>query len=360
MERLFGLDLFSGIGGNSLALRQYVKTIAYCEANRYAQSVLLSRMGDGDLEIAPIWDDVQTLSGHQLDTVAIDIIIAGFPCQDISVAGHGKGLAGERSGLVFEIFRLLDEVKPKFVFLENVPAIRCRGGERVVKELASRGYDCRWDCLSAFDVGAPHKRDRWFLLGRRIDWADGTLYSDTNQDRNCAIAESEIIPQIESTIAGFCEDVANPDCAGQQKQWFTIPDGAEFAASQCGGDVPHTSCKYDQQNVGSLADTSGASREQERRDGPDNLGPAISNPYSTELWQQSWGCSRPHGKDTTPNPVQDGGPWWSAEPDVGRVVNGGPNRVDRIKCLGNAVVPAQAHEAFERLMGLKSGTGSGV
>jgi DNA (cytosine-5)-methyltransferase 1 len=94
----------------------------------------------------------------------IDIIGGGFPCQDLSVAGAGKGLDGERSGLFFEIVRLIRECNPRFVFLENVPAIRTRGGERVVKELASIGYDCRWTTLSASAVGAPHKRERWFLL----------------------------------------------------------------------------------------------------------------------------------------------------------------------------------------------------
>jgi DNA (cytosine-5)-methyltransferase 1 len=94
----------------------------------------------------------------------IDIIFGGFPCQDISVAGLGKGLEGDRSGLFFEIVRLARECEPRFIFLENVPAIRTRGGERVVKELASIGYDCRWTTLSAAAVGAPHKRERWFLL----------------------------------------------------------------------------------------------------------------------------------------------------------------------------------------------------
>jgi site-specific DNA-cytosine methylase len=92
------------------------------------------------------------------------IIYGGFPCQDLSCAGNGKGLAGERSGLFFEILRLARETNPRFIFLENVPAIRTRGAATVVKELASLRYDCRWGLLSAYDVGAPHKRERWFLL----------------------------------------------------------------------------------------------------------------------------------------------------------------------------------------------------
>jgi DNA (cytosine-5)-methyltransferase 1 len=157
-----GLDLFSGIGGIGLALEPWVRTVAYCEREPYAQGVLLSRMQSGEIDRAPIWDDVTTLRADMLPR--IDIIFGGFPCQDLSVAGRGKGLAGERSGLFFEIARLIRECQPRFVFLENVPAIRTRGGERVVKELASLGYDCRWTTLSAASVGAPHKRERWFLL----------------------------------------------------------------------------------------------------------------------------------------------------------------------------------------------------
>jgi len=157
-----GLDLFSGIGGISIALEPWVRTIAYCEQDRFAQSVLLSRISEGKLHRAPIWDDVQTLRGDMLPP--IDIIFGGFPCQDISVAGNGEGLAGKRSGLFYEIVRLTKEIRPSFVFLENVPAIRTRGLEQVIKAFTEIGYDCRWTCITAASLGAPHKRERWFLL----------------------------------------------------------------------------------------------------------------------------------------------------------------------------------------------------
>lgn len=92
-----GLDLFSGIGGISLALHEWVKTVCYCETDKYCQAILLSRMSTGELDHAPIWDDVRTLTNLQLPSV--DIIFGGFPCQDISCAGAGLGLVGERSGL---------------------------------------------------------------------------------------------------------------------------------------------------------------------------------------------------------------------------------------------------------------------
>lgn len=164
---LNGLGLFDGIGGLSIALRDWVLPKAYCEIDRYAQCVLLSRMSEGELFQAPIWDDVRTLKGELLPP--IDMVYAGFPCQDISVAGHGAGLDGERSGLFFEIIRLVGELGPKFVFLENVPAITTRGGLRVITEFARLGYDCRWTIVSAAELGAVHIRKRWFLLA----YADG-------------------------------------------------------------------------------------------------------------------------------------------------------------------------------------------
>lgn len=159
---LNGLDLFSGIGGITLGLEPWVKTIAYCENDRYAQAVLLSRMQEGRLPIAPIWDDVGTLTHKHLPIV--DIITGGFPCQDISVAGTGGGLDGSRSGLFFEIIRLISELRPRFIFLENVPAITVRGLDRVLLELTALGYDSRWTIVSAAEMGACHIRERWFLL----------------------------------------------------------------------------------------------------------------------------------------------------------------------------------------------------
>lgn len=160
---LNGLDLFSGIGGISLALSPWVRTVAYCEQDRYCQGVLMSRMQTGELDWAPISTDVCELQKESFG-LPIDIISGGFPCQDISVAGNGGGLDGERSGLFFEICRLARDLRPKFIFLENVPAITVRGLDRVLLEFDALGYDARWTTISASSVGANHQRDRWFLL----------------------------------------------------------------------------------------------------------------------------------------------------------------------------------------------------
>jgi DNA (cytosine-5)-methyltransferase 1 len=240
-----GLDLFSGIGGMSLALQPWVNPVAYCEIDRYCQAVLLSRMAHGDLQPAPIWDDVQTL-GKESGTFPksfVDIIYGGFPCQDISIAGHGKGLEGERSGLIYEIFRLARELNPSFIFLENVPAITTRGGLALVKEITSMGYDCRWCIISAASIGASHKRERWFLLAH----TPSERCKKTRQPLRSKAKQSELINKIEYS-------------------------------------------KWDQE--------------------PEN------------------------------------------KFELARVVNGLQDRTHRIKALGNAVVPAQAKEAFKILMGL--------
>jgi len=111
-----GLDLFTGIGGLTVALREWVRPIVYCEIDPYCQGILLSRMHAGEFPRARIWDDIKTLKLDWALPETIDIIYGGFPCQDISIAGHGKGLAGERSGLFFEMLRLAKEIQPRLLF----------------------------------------------------------------------------------------------------------------------------------------------------------------------------------------------------------------------------------------------------
>lgn len=160
---LNGLDLFSGIGGMSLALREWVRPITYCEIDPYCQGVLLSRMSCGELPKAPIYEDIRSLTGLEF-AGNVHIIYGGFPCQDISTMGNGKGLEGERSGMFFQIMRLAKEIKPKFLFLENVSAVTRRGGPTIARIITEMGYDCRWCIISAKGLMAPQERNRWFLL----------------------------------------------------------------------------------------------------------------------------------------------------------------------------------------------------
>lgn len=158
---LNGLDLFSGIGGLTIALSEWVRPVAYCEIEPYAAATLFSRMADDVIPRAPVFPDIRRLSAGALP--GIDIIYGGFPCQDVSTAGLRKGLDGERTGLFREAIRLVRECRPQFVFFENVPGIR-RYVPSVRGELEALGYDCRDGFLSAAEVGANHIRNRWWLL----------------------------------------------------------------------------------------------------------------------------------------------------------------------------------------------------
>lgn len=161
---LNGLDLFSGYGGTQDALRGLVRPIAYCEIEQGAKRILLQRMRKGHIGAAPIWDDVRTLQRRHI-AAKIDIITGGFPCTDLSVAGRKAGLDGKRSGLFFEIIRLVREFRPSFVYMENVTGIFSGDAfERVAAEISAIRYDCRWGVLSAYDVGACHYRERVWIL----------------------------------------------------------------------------------------------------------------------------------------------------------------------------------------------------
>jgi DNA (cytosine-5)-methyltransferase 1 len=158
------LALFAGAGGGILGGKLLGwRTRCAVEFASYPREVLLARQRDGFLEKFPIWDDVSTFDGTAWSG-AIDIITGGFPCQDISSAGKGAGITGERSGLWKEFARIIGEVQPKFAFIENSPLLRSRGLEVVLQDLASLGYNARWCVLGAWQAGGSHKRDRIWIL----------------------------------------------------------------------------------------------------------------------------------------------------------------------------------------------------
>jgi len=158
------LALFAGAGGGILGGHLLGwRTVAAVEWEPYAASVLAARQNDGLLPPFPIWDDVQTFDGRPWRGL-VDVVSGGFPCQDISVAGKGAGIDGAKSGMWRHMARIIGEVRPDDVFLENSPALVTRGLGRVLSDMASLGYDCRWTVLGASDVGAPHQRDRLWLV----------------------------------------------------------------------------------------------------------------------------------------------------------------------------------------------------
>jgi DNA (cytosine-5)-methyltransferase 1 len=162
------LDLFSGIGGFSLGLeRAGFKTVAFCEIEPSCRHLLKHHWPE-----VPCFDDVRQLCGA--DVGPVDLICGGFPCQDISFAGAGAGIDGERSGLWAEHARLICELRPRFVIVENVAALLSRGLGRVLGDLAALGYDADWDCIPASAVGAPHRRDRlWIVAYARSEQHEG-------------------------------------------------------------------------------------------------------------------------------------------------------------------------------------------
>lgn len=166
------LDLFSGIGGFSLGLeRAGMETVAFCEIEEFPRKVLRKHWPD-----VPIFEDVRKLKGS--DVGPVDVICGGFPCQDISIAGKGGGLQGHRSGLWIEFLRLTQELRPRFIIVENSKFLISRGLHSVLRDLAKIGYDAEWHCIPASHAGARHFRDRcWIVaypsLHRPVRWGSG-------------------------------------------------------------------------------------------------------------------------------------------------------------------------------------------
>ncbi len=161
------LDLFSGIGGISLGLHWAgMRTVAFCEAAPFARRVL-ARHWPG----VPLYGDVRTLSAARLRADGVprpNLLCGGFPCQDTSLAGHGAGIEGARSGLWSHMARLVAECRPHWVLAENVPGLRGRGADRVLAELESAGYACWPLVVGAVHAGAPHRRARVWLVAQAV------------------------------------------------------------------------------------------------------------------------------------------------------------------------------------------------
>jgi len=276
------LDLFSGIGGFSLGLeRAGMKTVAFCEVDKKCQQVLKKHWPG-----VPIFDDVSTLKGEDIEET-VDVICGGFPCQDISLAGKGAGLEGKRSGLWSEFKRLIEEIKPKYAIIENVSALRGRGLDQVLREISEIGYDAEWHCITAASVGAPHRRDRiWILAYPHNKRLEGREWNDQRERREVLSSEQQDRNEIRSEVGRIDrvstqENVSNTNLP-RLERWLS--DG--IASSQ-GWEESSDGCT-----------TERSVRRRRGRNGE-----------------------------------------WTSEPSVGRVVDGFPGRVDRLKQLGNAVVP---------------------
>jgi DNA (cytosine-5)-methyltransferase 1 len=292
------LALFAGAGGGILGgLLLGWRTVCAVEIEPYCRRVLMQRQNDGVLAPFPIWDDVRTFDGKPWRGL-VDVVSGGFPCQDISAAGKGAGIDGERSGLWGEMARIIGEVLPRFAFVENSPMLTVRGLGRVLGDLAEMGFDANWGCISAASQGAPHKRDRiWILANSKKLLSDGC-------EHNAGISCQEQ-QQVQPRRSGGAATVADSAriLEGRQEQ------RPERERTVAGGE-----------SIATDADGTGlAQREGE----PSNNG--------------------------TQQPPFVGTDWWLTEPTVGRVANGVADRVDRLKAIGNGQVPAVVRAAWELL-----------
>lgn len=288
-HKLNTFHLFAGAGGGILAdLLLGHNPIGACEIEPYPRDVLLARQRDGILPAFPIWDDVCTLDGTPWRGT-VDVLCGGFPCQDISAAGKGAGITGERSGLWKEYARLIGEMRPRFVFAENSPLLRTRGLGVVLEDLAALGYNARWGVLGARDVGAPHKRDRMWVLAYANN--SGKHRFDELRDDKKRSQESE--------------------------KWKGVK-GAEF--SEKGSGMAYTM----------HAGLQGG----EYARGSDSQGRKESDGSTSQCGSLWWHTDPAEG---------------TVEPIVGRVVDGVANRVDRLKAIGNGQVPQCAAMAFSIL-----------
>ena len=168
------LALFAGAGGGILGGKLLGwRTVCAVEWEPYPASVLCARQNDKILAPFPIWDDVRTFDGKPWAGI-VDVVSGGFPCQDISAAGHGAGISGSRSGLWSEMARIIGEVRPRYAFVENSPMLTSRGLGTVLGDLAAMGFDARWGVISAADVGAPHLRERIWIVAHNNSESQST------------------------------------------------------------------------------------------------------------------------------------------------------------------------------------------
>jgi len=312
------LHLFAGAGGGILG-GQLLGHRCVCAVERepYAQAVLVARQNDGTFPPFPIWDDVCTFDGKPWRGL-VDVVAGGFPCQDISLAGNGAGLDGERSGLWAEMARIIGEVRPRYAFIENSPALVTRGLDRVMCDLAEMGFDARWGVVSAADVGAAHRRERIWIL------------ADAGSGRRGGSQGWQVEQPGRTEIVGGSVDLADAESFGWKR--ICVSDGMRQSGIK-----------------GIFSESSGV--------GCEGIGGEdVANSNSNSL---QWLVAEPQPRQhRRPYGLQRGAidfPSWPADPadapesGVGRVVDGMAHRSHRIKAIGNGQVSRVAAAAFSIL-----------
>jgi DNA (cytosine-5)-methyltransferase 1 len=299
------LALFAGAGGGILGGHLLGwRTVCAVEWEAYPASVLCARQNDGLLPPFPIWDDVQTFDGKPWRGI-VDVVSGGFPCQDISAAGKGAGIDGERSGMWGQMARIISEVRPQYAFIENSPMLTSRGLERVLADLAKMGFDAEWGVFSAADVGANHIRERIWICAKQREFFS---HSKHNRFRR-----------------------------GEQQPQSLEETNGTMADSRCELWSEGNSAQLDSETQirthGSIHNQSSSQGQVSNSNLPQQQGRSISSGIYSE--NAYFGNSR----------------WWQTEPDVGRMADGVAAGVDRLKAIGNGQVPLCAATAWNILKG---------
>ena len=304
-----GLALFAGVSALDLGINIVIpssKTVCFVEREAYAAAVLRAKMEEGRLHKAAIWSDVTTFDGRPF-VGKVDYISAGFPCQPWSVAGKQKGTEDER-WLWGDIKRIICEVRPGFLFLENVPGLINGGIDPILRDLAEIGFNAEWGMLKASSIGARHHRNRFFMFAYFPNSNISGIKKFTISD-----FQREEIPN----IIGTRSDVPNSN-GSRSPESREICEGSNGPKFECDGKKGRV-IQHPSDNGWSELEFS---------------------TIPSELEFITWG----HDKEWSRSE------WWASEPSVGRVVDGMAHRVDRLRACGNGVVPLQAAVAYSILI----------
>lgn len=326
MPKLRTLHLFAGAGGGLLAdILLGHQCICAVEIDPYCQQVLSARQKDDCLPWFPIFADVKEFDGTPWRGL-VDVVAGGFPCTDISAAGKGAGINGEQSGLWREMARIIGEVRPRFVFVENSPMLTSRGLGRVLGDLAEMGFDAEYGVISAAECGAPHERKRIWIMAH----AGSERVRGRTGDNDCEAREVE---------------------GGEEERERLRPDSGAGGADV--GDAVYTERWAREQASGYCCERKEAGRTQsssESGEPSEGMGNANSN--------GSQGLSRLLER-TVRSPWEDGeiivghdGTARLVEPGIPPLANVVAFRVDRIRASGNGQIPVVAATAFNLLSGI--------
>ena len=305
------LDLFSGIGGFSLGLESagLVETVAFCDFDQYCQQVL-----NKNFPGVPVYGDVKELNYDKLKADGInqiDIITGGYPCQPFSVAGRKKGEDDPRH-VWPEMFRLIQELRPTWVIGENVGGHIKLGLDTVLENLESEGYTTRTFSISASSIGANHQRERIWIIANSNNTGDRTSEHEIDKDRKKTVEGRKEQSQLKSSR--YSEDMENSG----RSQWPWSFEQGEDANETRKEDAD----QFERSGSTSKPDVA-------------NTKSVSSNGREHREYTEEGDRERKVGREGS-SEIAD---WWSVEPSVGRVAHGLPKRVDRLKCLGNSVVP---------------------